>query len=112
MLPFFSKVTQNGVIQNVLAQDAWYVTDMAKLLETGLSSLLLIHLDKTVRKPDLFKAAREALSLKKSVIVKNFVNTGSFNFTLEDLEEHLMISPHMLVVEAHDISPLPALSVS
>ena len=74
------------------------------------SSLLVIHLDKTVRKPDLFKTAQEALSLNKSVIVKNFVDTGSFNFILEDLEEHFMISPHM-PVEAHGTSPLPALRV-
>ena len=111
VLPFLSKDARKDVVQNILAQDARYVADMANLPEAGPSSSLVVYLDKALRKPELLKAAREALSHSKSVIVKNFVDTGSFNFTLEDLEEHFMISPRM-PIEAHGASLFSALFFS
>ncbi|KAG6377646.1 hypothetical protein JVT61DRAFT_14403 [Boletus reticuloceps] len=76
---------------------------MATLPEACPSSLLVVFLDKNTSKTELFKAAREALSLSKSVLVKNFVDSSPFEFTLENLEEHLMISPWRLV-KAQDMA--------
>ena len=52
---------------------------------------------------ELFKAACKALSINKAALVKGFIDVGSFNFTLKDLEEHFLISPHRQV-EAHSMS--------
>ncbi|KAF8414349.1 hypothetical protein L210DRAFT_3514070, partial [Boletus edulis BED1] len=82
VLPFLPRAIKDLGVRNVLAQDA---------------SSLVVFLDKNTSKTELFKAAREALSLSKSVLVKNFVDSGSFEFTIDNLEEHLMISPRMPV---------------
>lgn len=103
VLPFLPKVNRNGRLLNVLENDARFTQDLAKLPEAGPSSALVVQLDKNMSKIELFKAAREALSLNKAVLVKGFIDVGSFDFTLKDLEEHFMISPHRQV-EVHGTS--------
>lgn len=76
---------------------------MAKLPEAGLSSSLVVYLDKNKSKMELFKAAHEALSLNKTVVIQNYVDTDSFDLTVKDMEEHLGINPHR-PVEAHGMS--------
>lgn len=53
-----------------------------------------------MNRAELLKAVWDALSQNKSVIIKDFINTNSFEFTLNDLEEHYNISPHR-PVETH-----------
>lgn len=100
VLPFLPNIIGNAASQNILAQDARYVADMAKIPEAGPCSSLVTWLDKNMPKTDLFSAAREALSLNKSVVVKGYVDFGSFELTPTHLEEHFMISPHS-PVDAH-----------
>ena len=87
------------------------MADMANLPEVGPSSSLIIYLDKALRKPELLKAAHEVLLHSKSVIVKCILDANPLDFTLEHLEEHFMISPHMLI-EAHGASLFSALFFS
>lgn len=103
VLPFLPKVTRKHRMKNVLSNDARYVRDLAKFPESGPHSSLVVYLDKGLNKIDLFKAAREALSHNKTVIVKDFVETHGFKFTLEDLEDNFMVSP-LRPVEAHGMS--------
>lgn len=49
---------------------------------------------------ELYKAARDALSHNKTVVVRGYVETYGFDFTLKDLEEHFMVTPHR-PVQAH-----------
>ena len=106
VLPFLPKRTRNRRLRNLLENDARYATNLAKLPEAGPSSAVVAYLDKTTPKHDLFKAARNALSLNKTVVVPGYVDTESFDFTVEGLEEYFGISPHK-PVQAHGTFRFP-----
>ena len=61
---------------------------------------MLFYLDKTMPKHNLFKATHDILSLNKTIIVPSYIDTESFNFSVEDLKEYFGISPHK-PVQAH-----------
>lgn len=103
VLPFLPKHNRNRHVLNLLANDARYAADLAKLPQAGASSSLVVYLDNTMPKTKLFTAAREAMSLNKTVVIPGYVDTDSFDFSLEDLQEHLSISPHQ-PIEAHGTS--------
>ena len=92
------KTPRRKQLKNALEVDAKYTRQLATLPECKPGSELVEFLDKDAR--DLVKAAREALSRNKSVVVRDYVDTHGFDFTLEDLEEELSISRHR-PVEAH-----------
>ena len=106
VLPFLPKRTRNHLLCNLLENDARYTTNLAKLPEAGPSSAVVTYLDKTMPKHDLFKAARNALSLNKTIVVPGYVDTESFNFTVKGLEEYFGISPHK-PVQAHGTFHFP-----
>lgn len=99
-LPYLPRSDRKQHAYNKLSKDARYVRDLANLLESCSSSSLVVYLDKDMNRAELLKAAWDALSQNKSVIIKDFINTNSFEFTLNDLEEHYNISPHR-PVETH-----------
>jgi hypothetical protein len=105
ILPFFPKLNRKRQPKNLLQKDSEYVSDMAKWPHCTLSSPLVVILDKNTNRSDLYKAARNALSCNKTVVVKGYVDTHGFEFTLKDLDEYFMVTPHR-AVQVHGKSRL------
>ncbi|KAG6377651.1 hypothetical protein JVT61DRAFT_14411 [Boletus reticuloceps] len=103
VLPFLPKCAHNQCLQNILGNDANYTTELAHLPEMGPSSPVIIYLNKNTNKRKLFQATRDALSRNLTIVVRCYVDTNSFEFNLEGLQEHLSISPRM-PVEAHNMA--------
>ena len=69
VLPFLPKLPCSHHILNALESDTQFAEDLAKLPEAGLSSLLIVYLDKSTPKNALFKATYQALSLNKTLLI-------------------------------------------
>lgn len=51
-------------------------------------------------KLELFKLAEEVLSQDKVVVIRDYVDTHRFEFTVEDLDTHFSVTPNR-PVQAH-----------
>lgn len=80
-------------VKNILHADQAYVEQLAKLPECTPSSQLVVFLENTMAKSDLLKAAREALSNNKTVVVRRFMDVSGLEFTVESLDESFMTFP-------------------
>ena len=99
VLPYLPRKTpRRKLVKNALEIDAKYARHLAGLPECKPGSELVEFLDKNAR--GLLRPALEALSRNKSVVVRGYIDTHGFNFTLEDLEDELSISPNR-PIKAH-----------
>ena len=85
VLPWLSK-GQNGWVENVLFRNANHVKDPATIPKAYPKSMLIEFLDRNLSCQELFKRTHEALTLNKTVVVRGYAKTYSFDSTVEDLE--------------------------
>lgn len=97
VLPFLPIQGRKRRLRNVLKKDAHYTASMATFPEAVPSSSQVVFLDKGMDKQDLFILAREALSCDKVVVVRDYVDTHGFEFTLDGLENHFTVTPHTAI---------------
>ena len=74
--------------------------DPATVPKAYPGSMLIEFLDRNLSCQELFKRTHEALTLNKTVVVRGYAKTYSFDSTIEDLEEYFSISP-LMPVEVH-----------
>ncbi|KAF8418644.1 hypothetical protein L210DRAFT_3655529 [Boletus edulis BED1] len=101
VLPYLPEETDNGVV-NTLDDDLQYVQALATLSESTPKSDAVAFLSKHDGHERLLSAAREALSMNKSIVVRGYVSTNNFDFSSEGLYDAFQTSEKMRL-DCHDM---------
>ncbi|KAG6369037.1 hypothetical protein JVT61DRAFT_15614 [Boletus reticuloceps] len=93
VLPYLEGRDKRRKRINLLQPEAEYVKDMTALPECRVSSDFVQFLDGNLPKSALLKAAREALSLNKAVVIRGFLDVTGFELSMDGLMDEFNTLP-------------------